>query len=64
MATYTVTLTYQFPAWDERDYAWRKEYDAGSKSEAIKWARKDAERDGYVPAYGKGRPTFRADISA
>lgn len=60
MKAYTVTLRFQFPAWDEREgipYA----IEADSKREAIGFARRYAARDGHTPATGKGRATFTAE---
>lgn len=59
MTTYEVTLRFQFPAWDERD-GLRYEVDAPSKSVAVATARRMAERDGHLPARGKGRVTLTA----
>jgi hypothetical protein len=64
MTEYRVTLTFQFPAWDEKDgIAFYVR--ASSKAEAIKFARMDAKRDGHI-GYGftgKGRATFRAEAA-
>lgn len=62
MTEWTVTLRFQFPAWDEKDgipFIVR----AKTKAEAIKWARMDAKRAGHVGfgATGKGRATFKAE---
>jgi len=55
---YTVTIKFQFPAWNQKDGI---SYDvrAESKSQAIKFIRSQAERDGHT---GKniGRFTFTA----
>lgn len=60
MTTYTVTLRFQYPAWDERDGI-PYEVSAASKSKAIARARTQAERDGHIrPCCGKGRYTFTA----
>jgi len=60
MIKYCVTLRFQFPAWDEKEgiiyYITAK-----SKSEAIKWTRKNAERDGHTSGAQKGRITFKAE---
>ncbi len=58
MTEYTVTLRFQFPAWDEKDgidFTIR----AKTKAEAVKYARARAERDGHTGG-GKGRLTFKA----
>lgn len=61
MREYTVTLRFQFPAWDEtRGLTFIIE--AGTKAEAISAARRQAHRDGHLPATGKGRATFRAEL--
>jgi hypothetical protein len=63
MTTYRVTLSFQFPAWDEVNgipfYV-----EAGSKAEAVERARREARRDGHTPATGKGRASFRAELDA
>lgn len=61
MARYLVTLSFQFPAWDERSGI-TYSVDALGKAEAISRARYEARRDGHVPATGKGRATFRAEL--
>lgn len=58
MTRFAVTLTHQFPAWDEKA-GYTYEVLAGSKSEAIAIARREAGNDGHLIT-GKGRPTFRA----
>lgn len=55
---YTVTLRFQFPAWDEVDGIPYEEQ-ARSKADAIKYARRQAERDGHLCG-GKGRASFKA----
>lgn len=58
VTSFTVTLRYQHPAHDQRDgITW--DIEAGSKAEAIRKARKIAERDGYYWAK-QGRMTFTA----
>lgn len=55
---YTVTLRFQYPAWDEKNgipYT----VTAKSKSEAIESARRQAYNDGHLCG-GKGRVTFKA----
>jgi hypothetical protein len=54
---YTVTLRFQFPAWDEKD-GYTYEVLGKSKSDAIKSAKRLAEDDGHT--CGKGRRTFTA----
>ena len=57
MATYTVSQTFQYPAWDEVDgipYT----VEASGKAEAIKKARREAERCGHDDPQ-KGRRTFK-----
>jgi hypothetical protein len=51
---YTVTLRFQYPAWDEKDGITYSDILARSKSEAVKFARQDMRRDGHLPASGKG----------
>ena len=55
---YTVTMRFQFPAWDEKDGI-PFEVTARSKSEAVKYARNQADHDGHL-AGGKGRVSFKA----
>lgn len=57
--TYTVTLTFQYPAWDELDGITYPGIQADSKAEANMTARRLAEVDGHLGS-GKGRATFRA----
>lgn len=57
--TYTVTLRFQSPAWDEVrgiDYY----VNAATKAEAIAIARRRANNDGHTPSTGKGRAVFTA----
>jgi len=58
MKTYTVTMRFQYPAHDERDGI-PFEVQADSKAEAVRIARRQAERDGHTGT-GKGRYTFTA----
>lgn len=58
---YTVTLRFQYPAHDERDGI-PFEVNARSKSEAVKDARRQADRDGHLCG-GKGRVTFKAELT-
>lgn len=60
---YTVTLRFQFPAWDEMDGI-PFHLSARNKSEAVRQTRKLAARDGHTPARGKGRATFTAVLTA
>lgn len=60
--TFTVTIRFQYPAWDEKDGIPYDHIDAKSKSEAIKIVRKEAERDGHLPARDKGRVTLTAVV--
>lgn len=57
--TYNVTLTFQYPAWDEVQGIEYQDIGASSKSEANAIARKMADRDGHLGS-GKGRATFVA----
>jgi hypothetical protein len=58
---YTVTIRFQFPAWDEVDGIPYTNIEAPSKSEAIKQVRRTAWDDGHTAmAKGKGRITFTA----
>jgi hypothetical protein len=57
MSTYTVRQTFQYPAWNEVNgipYT----VEASSKSEAIRKARREAERCGHDGTQ-KGRRTFK-----
>jgi len=58
---YIVTLTFESPAWDERDGI-PFEVSAKSKSEAIKIARATASDEGHAIG-GRGRYSFRAELS-
>lgn len=55
---FTVTMRFQFPAWDEKDGI-AFELQAKSKAEAIKHARRLADHDGHLCG-GKGRVSFKA----
>jgi len=57
--TYTVTLMFQYPAWDEVDGIKYRDIQAASKSEANSIARKMAGQDGHL-GLGKGRTAFVA----
>lgn len=58
--TFTVTMRFQYPAWDEKDGI-SFEIRANSKAEAIKYARSHARYEGHSGT-GKGRVTFKAEI--
>lgn len=58
-STYTVTLRFQYPAWDEKDGI-VYEIEARTKAEAIRYARSQARNDGHTQT-GKGRYTFTAE---
>lgn len=55
---YEVVLRFQFPAWDEKDGI-KFEAVARNKSEAIRYARRQADLDGHLCG-GKGRVSFKA----
>ena len=57
--TYTVTLTFQYPAWDEVNGIRYPDIQADSKSEANGIVRRLASNDGHLGG-GKGRLTFTA----
>lgn len=57
--TYTVTLTFTCPAWDEVDGINYYGIQADSRSEANRIVRRFASEDGHLGS-GKGRATFRA----
>ena len=59
LKTYTVTVTVQYPAWDERDGICFRDIMASSKAEAIKMARKRNHRYGVVHSQ-QGRATWKA----
>jgi hypothetical protein len=46
MKIYTVTLRFQYPAWDERNGLTYEGIEAKTKADAIKQARRQAEYDG------------------
>ncbi len=58
MKNYTVTLRFQFPAWDEKDGI-QFEEQAETKSQAIRYARRQADTCGHLCG-GKGRASFKA----
>jgi len=58
MTDYLVTLTFQFPAWDETkgiEYF----YENTDRQSAIRRAKQDAENDGHIDRF-KGRTKFTA----
>jgi len=57
--TYTVTLTFRYPAWDERD-GLLYTVTAMNKREAIKRARRQADNDGQLCARAITDYSFRA----
>jgi len=57
---YTVTLRFQYPAWDEMDGIEFEEIRASTKKDAIAIAKRRAERDGHLDTAGKGRASFKA----
>ncbi len=56
---WTVTLRFQYPAWDEADGIEYRDIRASSKSKANAMARRMASNDGHLCG-GKGRVTFFA----
>lgn len=58
--TYTVTIRFQHPAWDEVNGIAYTDISARSKSEAIAIVRNKARNDGHTGT-GKGRYTFTAE---
>lgn len=59
---YTVTLRFQYPAWDEKNGI-PFTVTAKTKAEAIQQARRQAFNDGHLCG-GKGRVTFTATTEA
>lgn len=61
-STFTVILRFQYPSWDERNGV-RFEVRARTKNEAIKYAKVQAERAGYIGGHAAsvGRATFKAE---
>jgi len=57
--TFTVTLTFQHPAWNMVDGIQFLDIRANSKAEANAEARHMADRDGHL-GWGQGRATFTA----
>jgi len=56
----TVTIRFQYPAWDEINGIVYSDVLARSKSDAIAWVRTMARGDGHTGT-GKGRYTFAAE---
>lgn len=56
---WSVTLTFQYPAWDETDGIQYQDIQAIGKAEANAIARRRASNDGHLCS-GKGRATFTA----
>lgn len=56
---FNVLLTFQYPAWDEKDGIAYPDIEADSKSDANSIARRLARDDGHLMT-GKGRATFTA----
>ena len=56
---YTVTLKFQFPAWNNKDGISYYDVRAESKQQAIKFVRSQAFNDGHTGT-GQGRITFSA----
>lgn len=54
-----VRLSFEYPAWDEREGIWYRGISARTKAEANRAARHQAHGDGHL-AGGKGRVTFTA----
>jgi len=63
MTEYRVTLRFQFPAWNEKSGIPFLVH-ARNKSEAIKYAKRQAERDGHIGGHaaGSGRASFKAEV--
>ena len=61
--TFEVLLTFRFPSWDYKSGV-PYTVEAASKSDAIKKARREAERDGHIPVRGMGKATFTATAAA
>ena len=57
---FTVTLTFQYPAWDEKNGIVYEDIIARNKSEAVKEARRQARNDGHTGTGGKGLCWFTA----
>jgi hypothetical protein len=58
MTNFKITLTFQFPAWDEVD-GYDYFFSAKNKTDAIKKARRQAEHDGHAIS-GRGKYWFKA----
>ena len=59
LKTYTVTVTVQYPAWDERDGIRFHDIMASNKAEAIKKARRHSNHYGIIHSQ-QGRATWKA----
>ena len=59
---WTVTLRFQFPAWDEVDGLEYRDIRASSKANANAIARRMSGNDGHLGS-GKGRVTFTATVT-
>lgn len=57
---FIVTLRYQYPSWDTKDGI-TFEVKAKSKAEAVKQARRQADRDGHVDSIAYGLHWFKAE---
>ena len=55
---YTVTMSFKFPSWDERE-GYEYTCYASSKADAIKQARRRASDDGHM-----GQRSFRAAVAS
>lgn len=58
---YTVTMTFEYPAWDEKDGIVYEDIVACSKADAIRQARTKAFVDGHAIS-GRGRYWFTARL--
>lgn len=59
MTTWTVLLTFQHPAWDEKDGIEYRGIEAPNKREAIRRVRRQAADDGHAVS-GRGLYWFKA----
>lgn len=57
--TWDVCMTFQFPAWDEKNGIWYRGIYAKSRRDANKAARRHASNDGHAIG-GRGRYYFTA----
>ena len=58
---FTVTLTFQYPAWDEVNGIVYEDVRALNKADAVRQARQMARSDGHTGQGGKGLCWFRAE---